>query len=309
MCMRAFAWLAGRRASEGGGHVRLFAWSCTQRPFVDGLWERVLRLSSRAACRGSRGGVAMVPRGVDALRVAPPQGSAIVRVFVPVSLAIAVVGLKEAELRRKLASRDAARRDGGIMGGAEDDARRKRQAYAEDLQRQVEAKKVRLRVRHRVASRDRVSPLGADALDLPRGHVAPWSRRPVVTSSRVQGRGMDAPCVLSLRTAPGLFPCAFLCVPGSPGVPVPVQGTDARHRLQSRDQARHDVGLLGGMGGGGRDRKREYALDLAQQVQAKRVCGLRAPTHRQLHQCPALSFAAVLGVHPPLQQLGCWGSR
>ena len=45
-------------------------------------------------------------------------------------------------MRAKLASRDSARRAVGVLGAGEADARLQRQRYAQDLQQQVEAKKV-----------------------------------------------------------------------------------------------------------------------------------------------------------------------
>jgi hypothetical protein len=46
-------------------------------------------------------------------------------------------------MRAKMVSRDNARRDVGVLGGGEADARSQRQRYAAELQQQVDAKKVR----------------------------------------------------------------------------------------------------------------------------------------------------------------------
>ena len=46
-------------------------------------------------------------------------------------------------MRAKMVSRDNARRDVGVLGGGESDARSQRQRYAAELQQQVDAKKVR----------------------------------------------------------------------------------------------------------------------------------------------------------------------
>jgi hypothetical protein len=48
-------------------------------------------------------------------------------------------------MRAKMVSRDNARRDVGVLGGGEADARSQRQRYAAELQQQVDAKKVRYR--------------------------------------------------------------------------------------------------------------------------------------------------------------------
>ncbi len=49
------------------------------------------------------------------------------------------------------------------------------------------------------------------------------------------------------------------------------QSLEARERQESQYAARRDGGLMGQMGGGAVDKKREYALALEQQVAAKKV--------------------------------------
>jgi hypothetical protein len=69
-------------------------------------------------------------------------------------------------MRAKMVSRDNARRDVGVLGGGEADARSQRQRYAAELQQQVDAKKVRYRT----------PPLVVVRVSIPYHVEARWTR-------------------------------------------------------------------------------------------------------------------------------------